>query len=223
MARQQGEQQRLEAGAELAALANAPRVAEPSRVSPHLRKCQTTAAGAHKGAWAVGSAVAFMLLATIAVFCAGMALVPRRTGPAASLLFFCRIADMNSADYTAAFERATASELLTDWTAQIHRNAEIARAKHSWAGKALMVSFMSALPWVSAVVLHLRSDEGLAKGHPRGDQGEGAGLPLRGDRVAPVDRPTAAPSAAADGDGAQSSARMVAESGLFFECQRTMR
>jgi len=38
----------------------------------------------------------------------------------------------------------------------IHRNAEIARDNHSWAGKALMVLFMSALPWISAVVLHLR-------------------------------------------------------------------
>jgi Family of unknown function (DUF5706) len=116
----------------------------------------TTAAGAHKGAWAVSSAVAFLLLATIAVFCAAMVLVPRRRGPAVSLLFFGRVADMSSADYSAAFLRASESDFLADWAAQIHRNAEIACDKHSWAGKALMVLFMSALPWVLAVVLHLR-------------------------------------------------------------------
>jgi hypothetical protein len=116
----------------------------------------TAAAGAHKGAWAVGSAVAFMLFAAIAVLCSGMALIPRRRGPAKSLLFFGRVADMSNADYSAAFATASEADFLADWAAQIHRNAEIARDKHSWAGKALMVSFMSALPWISAVILHLR-------------------------------------------------------------------
>lgn len=116
----------------------------------------TTAAGAHKGAWALGSVVSFMLLATIAVLCAGMALVPRQRGPAGSLLFFGRVSEVSSVDYAEAFTRSSQADFLADWTAQIHRNAEIARDKHSWAGKALMISFMSALPWVSAVVLHLR-------------------------------------------------------------------
>lgn len=73
------------------------------------------------------------------------------------IAFFGCAADISSADYSAAFERVSEPKLLADWTAQINGNAEIARDKHLWAGKALMILFMSELPWGSAVILYLRS------------------------------------------------------------------
>ena len=87
----------------------------------------------------------------IAIFCAGMSLLPRMDGPTHSFIFFGRIAQLDKADYSIKFRQATDGELLDDLTAQIHRNAEIAASKFSWVRKSMWWSFISVLPWISAI------------------------------------------------------------------------
>ena len=111
------------------------------------------AAASKKSSWALGSCTACVLLAAVAIFCAAMAVVPRTGGPDNSLLFFGRVQAFSELDYSHRFKSATDDDLLADWTAQIHRNAKIASAKHNWVAKAVMVSFMSALPWLVAIGL----------------------------------------------------------------------
>lgn len=111
------------------------------------------AAAATKSTWALGSTIACVLLAAVAIFCAAMAVKPRTSGPVSSLLFFGKVRALSEPDFTYRFKMATDDDLLADYSAQIHRNAEIASAKHDWVGKAVMVSFMSAIPWLSAIGL----------------------------------------------------------------------
>lgn len=111
------------------------------------------AAAATKSTWALGSTIACVLLAAVAIFCAAMAVKPRTSGPVSSLLFFGKVRALSEPDFTYRLKKATDDDLLADYSAQIHRNAEIASAKHDWVGKAVMVSFMSAIPWLSAIGL----------------------------------------------------------------------
>lgn len=111
------------------------------------------AAATKKSTWALGSTTACVLLAAVAISCAAMAVKPRISGPASSLLFFGKVRVLSEPDFTYRFKTATDEDLLADYSAQIHRNAEIASAKHDWVSKAVMVSFMSAIPWLSAVGL----------------------------------------------------------------------
>lgn len=99
----------------------------------------------------------FFLIASVAclccgLFCAAMSVLPRITGPAKSLLFFGRINAFNEADYMASFKAATDTDLLEDWLAQIHRNAQIASKKYAWVRKSMWWSFMAVLPWLPAIV-----------------------------------------------------------------------
>lgn len=97
----------------------------------------------------------FISAATIALgvgmLCAAMAVLPRVTGPAKSLLFFGRIGPCAYAEYADRFKKATDAELLDDWTAQIHRNAQIACDKFGWVRKGMLWSFISVLPWFFAL------------------------------------------------------------------------
>lgn len=111
------------------------------------------AAATKKSTWALGSTTACVLLAAVAIICAAMVVKPRTDGPASSLLFFGKVRALSEPDFTHRFKKATDEDLLADYSAQIHRNAEIASAKHDWVGKAVMVSFMSAIPWLSAIGL----------------------------------------------------------------------
>lgn len=106
-----------------------------------------------KSTWALGSCTACVLLAAVAIISAAMAVKPRTGGPASSLLFFGKVGGLSEPDYARRLKTATDEDLLADYSAQIHRNAEIASAKHDWVGKAMMISFMSAIPWLSAIGL----------------------------------------------------------------------
>jgi Family of unknown function (DUF5706) len=66
------------------------------------------------------------------LFSAAMAVLPRVSGPAKSLLFFGRVGRCEDATYIEEFKKATDAELLEDWVAQVHRNAQIACDKFSW-------------------------------------------------------------------------------------------
>jgi len=103
----------------------------------------------------------FTIIAAIALgaglMCAAMAVLPRVTGPEKSLLFFGRIGPCADAEYIEKFKAATDAELLNDWTAQIHRNAEIACDKFAWVRKGMWWSFLSVLPWFSAIIALLNN------------------------------------------------------------------
>ena len=97
--------------------------------------------------WTVGAGVA----ATAGIFCAAMAVLPRLNGPKKSLVFFARIAALDTAEYTEQFKNASDVQLLEDWTAQIHRNAQIACDKFAWVRASMYWSFLSVAPWVAAI------------------------------------------------------------------------
>lgn len=106
-----------------------------------------------KSAWVNGLAFAYVLCALFALICAALALWPRTRGPIKSLIFFVRVAGIKCEDYVDAFDNANDDDFLKDLTTQIHRNAEIARDKHSNVGKSMMASFVGTLPWVAAIGL----------------------------------------------------------------------
>lgn len=101
--------------------------------------------------YALASLAAVFSAAGIA--CAAFSLLPRLNGPDQSLLFFGRVASLKRADYVARFKQSSDEDTLNDWLEQIHRNAEIAKAKHFWVRKAMELSFLGAIPWVIAVAL----------------------------------------------------------------------
>ncbi len=96
---------------------------------------------AARTAWAYLWAVAAGVASVAGLFCAAMAVLPRLTGPAKSLVFFGRIGSLNSADYTEQFKNASDAQLLEDWTAQIHRSAQIACDKFAWVRASMCWSF----------------------------------------------------------------------------------
>lgn len=111
---------------------------------------------ASRTAWAnlwTGSA-AFML--ACGLLCAAMAVLPRISGPGKSLVFFGRIGPCADTDYADRLKAATDAELLADWSAQIHRNAQIACDKFGWVRKGMYWSFLSITPWFGAIVTLLK-------------------------------------------------------------------
>lgn len=106
-----------------------------------------------KTEWAIIFAVAAFVCSIGAFVFAGRALFPRTNGPDNSLIFFGKICSKPLPDYVAKFRGATEVELLEDCAAQIHRNSEIAAEKHERVRDAVICSFLSAPPWVIAIVL----------------------------------------------------------------------
>lgn len=117
----------------------------------------SAADGVARTAWAwffnIGAAIAL----GSALFCAAMAVLPRVNGPDKSLLFFGRVASFTDVDYIESFKKATDTDLLEDWTAQIHRNAQIACDKFSWVRTSMWWSFLSVMPWFAAIVTLLKN------------------------------------------------------------------
>ncbi|AOX99259.1 Pycsar system effector family protein [Jeongeupia sp. USM3] len=103
-------------------------------------------------AWAVLFTLTAFILLVIGLICAAMAVLPRVTGPAKSLLFFGRIGPRAEADYIKDFKAASIDEWLDDWAAQIHRNAQIACAKFKHVRLGMIWSFLAILPWFAAIV-----------------------------------------------------------------------
>lgn len=102
--------------------------------------------------WAWLFTIAAVVSLGSGLFCAAMAVLPRVTGPAKSLLFFGRVGPCVDAEYIEHFKKATDADLLEDWTAQIHRNAQIACDKFAWVRKSMWWSFLSVLPWFPAII-----------------------------------------------------------------------
>ena len=110
-----------------------------------------------RNAWAYLALFSACAGLVVAVFCASMAAIPRMLGPLSSNIFFARIAEKPAHDFNDAFLRMDESAFLNDLTTQIHRNAEIATAKHAWVRKSLMSSFLAAVPWAGAIALLVKT------------------------------------------------------------------
>lgn len=117
----------------------------------------STADGAARTAWAWLFTIGAVTALGCALFCSAMAVLPRVNGPTESLLFFGRIGPSADVDYVDNFKKATDAELLEDWTAQIHRNAQIACDKFSWVRTSMWWSFLSVMPWFAAIVMLLKN------------------------------------------------------------------
>jgi len=107
-------------------------------------------------AWAFLAIVVACGSLIAAVFCSAMAALPRITGPVASNIFFGRIAEKRLEEYNEAFCRIDDATFLADLTTQIHRNAEIAAAKHAWVRNSLIWSYVATLPWAAAILLMIK-------------------------------------------------------------------
>jgi hypothetical protein len=117
-----------------------------------------SASDAHsRTAWACLSIICSTGGFIFALFCAAMAAIPRMLGPVSSMIFFARISEKSEADYVGDFSRLTESQLLHDLTTQIHRNSQIATAKHKWVRKSLIWSFFAIAPWIAAVAQLVKS------------------------------------------------------------------
>jgi Family of unknown function (DUF5706) len=107
-------------------------------------------------AWATVWTVLATFTLACGLFCAAMAVLPKVTGPAKSLVFFGRVGPCGDVEYADRLRGATDAELLADWSAQIHRNAQIACDKFGWVRKAMYWSFLSVAPWFGAILLLLK-------------------------------------------------------------------
>lgn len=103
-------------------------------------------------AWATLALLATCTFLATAAFCAAMAAIPRMLGPVQSNIYFARIAEKTVGDYCEAFAKMDENAFLADLTTQIHRNSEIATAKHAWVRKSLIWSFLGAVPWAASVM-----------------------------------------------------------------------
>lgn len=112
----------------------------------------TYSAATTRSEWAIVSSVAAFVCAIGAFACAAFALFPRTDGPQRSLMFFGRICELSRDEYFNAISGATDYELLQDCTAQIHRNAEIAKEKHRWVQNGLIWSFLAVPSWTLALL-----------------------------------------------------------------------
>ncbi|ANH69641.1 Pycsar system effector family protein [Mitsuaria sp. 7] len=102
--------------------------------------------------WAIRATVAAMAPLVASLVLAAWALFPRKKGPPTSLLFFLKVSKQPLADYVVQFRDVADDDLLADWSAQIHRNAEIAADK-MWCVKWSMAAAFLAIPfWFCAVL-----------------------------------------------------------------------
>jgi Family of unknown function (DUF5706) len=95
----------------------------------------------------VGAAV----MLGIGIFCAAMALFPRTQGPRSPYIFFGGIIEKQLADFSDSLRQATSDQLLQDCLTQIHRNAQIAKAKFDWIRRGMIWSFFGLMPWIAAL------------------------------------------------------------------------
>lgn len=117
----------------------------------------TTSDPSQRSAWAYLASFSSSFCMVIAVFCAGMAAIPRMLGPVHSLIFFGRIVERSESDYSLAFTTMTPEAFLRDLTVQIHRNSQIANSKHLWVRKSLSWSFVGGIPWIASVLLLIKT------------------------------------------------------------------
>lgn len=104
--------------------------------------------------WVKLFSIACVAILAFAVFFSAMCLMPRIEGSKyTSILYFGDVAKMDSQAYVAAHKQMSQEQILQDWMHQVHRNAQIAKAKHDWVRKALIGSFLGGACWLAAIVI----------------------------------------------------------------------
>jgi hypothetical protein len=103
--------------------------------------------------WATGTSGCAIAFLCFALFCAAMCLLPRLKAPHPSIIFFGTIAQKAASDFVTEVIAKTDQQILEDLLCQIHRNAEIARDKHTWVRRAQYGSFIAAPFWIAAVLI----------------------------------------------------------------------
>ncbi len=109
-----------------------------------------------KTAWMVLFASFTLFSIFCAIICAAKTVIPRLGGPDSSLIFFGKIQAQDIDDYGAKVRSISDQDLLKDFTDQIHRNSEIALAKHVWVKNALYWSLIAVFPWAGFIVMVLK-------------------------------------------------------------------
>lgn len=103
--------------------------------------------------WAYVAIVLAVVGLGLSLYCAAMAVLPRLDGPVKSLVFFGRVAKLGQADFSDSLKNVSDDELLADYAAQIHRNAEIACTKFGWVRAAMIWWFLAIVPWTVSIFL----------------------------------------------------------------------
>ena len=106
--------------------------------------------------WSVGSFVITVITTILLLTSLLMSLLiyfPRTKGPEDSLIFFGGIAKKEIGQFEEAILELKEKDYITDLIHQCHRNAEIAFVKYTWFKRAMLLLFLSALPWVISVYL----------------------------------------------------------------------
>ncbi len=71
---------------------------------------------------------------------------------ARSLVFFGEINEQSCEQYSDALTTKSDDDLLKDWARQIHRNAQLAAAKHQMLKLAMGSTAFALIPWLVAIV-----------------------------------------------------------------------
>jgi len=106
--------------------------------------------------WAYLWIVCAVVAIVAGIICAAMAVLPRLDGPEKSLVYFGRIGALDKPDYINQFKSVTDTQLLEDWSAQVHQNALIACKKFAWVRLSMYYSFASIVPWFAAIITILQ-------------------------------------------------------------------
>lgn len=117
----------------------------------------TGLAAVYDGAKQVECAVACLVtlgatLLCISILFAAFTVRARLTGPDSSLVYFGLVAKMREEDYASSFSAATDEAWLSDLLRQVHRNAQIAEAKHHWTKRSMQAAFVGTPAIAAAVV-----------------------------------------------------------------------
>ena len=106
--------------------------------------------------WTIGSAVFAALAGSLelaSLLMLSFASFPRTGGPKGSLLYFGGIAKRERGQFKDAACDLGDEAYVEDLCAQCHRNAEIADTKFTWAQRALLMLYLSVVPWGLAIYL----------------------------------------------------------------------
>ena len=78
---------------------------------------------------------------------------PRLSGPKKSLIYFGDIVSRTNASYINEMTKVSDAQIFNDLLVQTYRNAEIAKTKYAALKNALILTFLSFMPWLISICL----------------------------------------------------------------------
>ena len=97
------------------------------------------------------------LALVFSLICLFLAMFPRTKGPRHSNIYFEGIRERTSESYDAAINELTETNYLADLIEQSYRNAEIAHVKFMYIRLAMILWFISIVPWSMTLYLLILS------------------------------------------------------------------